>query len=61
MMGSLQEKAMAPKPKKQTSDSLSTLASDILAKRKKPTSKDVMRLAGSVLSQDETRGPRRKK
>lgn len=47
--------------RKQTSDELSSLASDILAGRKKPTKSDVNRLAGSVLGQDETPGPRKKR
>ena len=48
-------------PKKQSSDELSKLASDILAGRKEPTLKESKRLAASVLSQDETRGLRKKR
>jgi len=43
-------------PKKQTSDKISKLASDILAGRKKATEQDAKLLAASVLSQDETKG-----
>jgi len=45
-----------PAPKKQSSPKLSTLASDILSGRKKPTKADAARLAGSVLGQDEKKG-----
>jgi len=45
-------------PKKETSDGLSTLASKILSGSKIPTHQDTLRLAGSVLSQDETQGRR---
>ena len=51
---------MVSKPKKQTSDKLSQLASAILAGRKKPTQTDIKALAASVLSQDEIRGNRKK-
>jgi hypothetical protein len=46
---------------KQTSDRISSLASDVLAGRKKPTPKEVRSLAGSALSSDETKGKRGKK
>ena len=45
-------------PKKQTSDRLSVLAAKILSGNKIPTYQDTLMLAGSVLSQDETRGRR---
>jgi hypothetical protein len=48
------------KQKKQTSDELSKLAAQVLG-GKTPTKKEVQSLAGSVLSQDETKGPRKKK
>ena len=51
---------MVTKPKKQTSNRLSTLASKILAGRRKPTLADTKALAGSVLSQDEIRGRRKR-
>jgi hypothetical protein len=41
---------------KQSSSSLSTLASKILAGEKKPTLADAKKLAASVLSQDEMKG-----
>ncbi|NTI22034.1 hypothetical protein G6M87_09180 [Rhizobium rhizogenes] len=43
-------------PKKQSTPSLSTLASEILSGRKKPTREEIARLAGSVLGQDEKKG-----
>lgn len=46
-------------PKKQSGDKASTIAGKVLA-GKKPTPKQVKTLAGSVLSQDETKGPRKK-
>lgn len=46
--------------KKQTSDKIASLASDILAGRKKPTDKEAKALAASVLSQDEAKGKRKK-
>ncbi len=46
-------------PKKQSSNKISTLASNILAGRKKPTVQDAKLLAASVLSQDETKGKRK--
>ena len=55
---------MTKKPrrtKKQSSTDLSSLAGKILNGSKKPTLKDIKRLAASVLSQDETRGPSKKK
>lgn len=47
-------------PRKQSSDRLSSLASKVLSGKKKPSQKDIKRLAGSVLSQDETKGKRKK-
>lgn len=44
--------------KKQSSDKVSSLASDVLAGRKQPTKREVNTLAASVLSQDEKRGRR---
>lgn len=46
------------KPRKQTTDRVSSLASDVLAGRKKPTIKEVLTLAASALGQDEKKGPR---
>jgi hypothetical protein len=45
--------------RKQSTDPLATLASEIL-RGKKPTQKEAKQLAGSVLSQDETKGKRKK-
>jgi len=45
---------------KQSGDSTSSLAASILGGRK-ATQKDAKKLAGSVLSQDETKGKRKKK
>ena len=47
-------------PKKQSSSSVSTLASKVLAGQKKPTAAEAKKLAASVLSQDETKGQKRK-
>jgi len=47
-------------PKKQSSSSVSTLASKVLSGSKKPTNSDAKRLAASVLSQDETKGQGRR-
>ena len=47
---------MSNKPKKQSSSSVSTLASRVLSGHKKPTEAEAKRLAASVLSQDETKG-----
>ena len=47
--------------KKQTSNKVSKLASDVLSGRKKATVKDTKTLAGSVLSQDEVKGKRKGK
>ncbi len=44
-------------PKKQSGDKASTIAGNVLA-GKTPTRKQVKTLAGSVLSQDEKKGPR---
>ena len=46
-------------PKKQTSSRVSTLASNVLAGRVKPTPKQTKALAASALGQDETRGQKR--
>lgn len=46
------------KPRKQTTDRVSSLASDVLAGRKKPTNKEILTLAASTLGQDEKKGPR---
>jgi hypothetical protein len=46
--------------KKQSSSKTSALASKILSGTKKPTAADAKRLAGSVLSQDETKGQKKK-
>jgi hypothetical protein len=43
-------------PKKQSSSSTSTLASKILSGAKTPTKADAVKLAASVLSQDEKKG-----
>ena len=54
---------MARPPKKQSSDRVSSIAAKVLA-GKKPTPTEAKALAGSVLSQDETKGkrsPRKKK
>ncbi len=46
-------------PKKETSNEVSKLASDILSGRiNNPTIEQIKKLAGSVLSQDETKGQR---
>jgi len=42
--------------KKQSSPSVSSLASKVLSGAKKPTATEVKRLAASVLSQDEKKG-----
>lgn len=47
-------------PKKQSSPKVSTLASKVLSGQKKPTAADAKRLAASVLSQDETKGNKKK-
>ena len=52
---------MAKKPTKQSSPSISTLAAKVLSGQKKPTIAETKRLAGSVLSQDETKGQKTKK
>jgi hypothetical protein len=45
---------------KQSSNKTSSLAAKILSGSKKATQSDAKKLAGSVLSQDETKGPRKK-
>jgi hypothetical protein len=53
--------AKVPKPpKKATSNPVSSLASDVLAGRIKPTVKQVKTLAATALSQDEFKGKKRK-
>ena len=47
--------------KKQSSSTTSTLASKVLSGAKKPTPKEVLSLAASVLAQDETKGQGNKK
>lgn len=47
--------------RKQSSDRAAALASAVLSGRKKATSRDAKRLAGSVLSQDEKKGKRRRR
>ena len=46
--------------KKQSSSKMSTLAAKILAGDKKPTVANAKSLAASVLSQDETKGQKRR-
>jgi len=53
--------AVAKPPKKQSSSKTSTLASQVLSGKKKPTAKEAKSLAASVLSQDETKGQGSKK
>lgn len=48
-------------PKKQSSSKVSTLASKVLSGTKKPTAKDAKTLAASVLSQDETKGNKKRR
>lgn len=50
---------MAKKPTKETGDNLSSVAGKVLA-GKKPTAKEAKSLAASVLSQDETKGKKKK-
>lgn len=47
-------------PKKQSSSKVSTLASKVLSGQKKATPADSKKLAASVLSQDETKGQKKK-
>lgn len=47
--------------KKKSGDTTSSLAGKILSGSKKPTVADAKKLAASVLSQDEVKGPRKKK
>ncbi len=47
--------------KKQSSSKTSTLASKVLSGKKTPTKKEIKSLAASVLSQDETKGQRKKR
>ena len=46
--------------KKQSGDKMSSLASEVLRGKKKPTEKEIKALAASVLSQDEKKGKRKK-
>ncbi len=46
--------------KKQSSSKTSTLASKVLSGKKTPTKKEIKSLAASVLSQDETKGQRKR-
>lgn len=50
---------MAKKHTKETGDRLASVAGKVLA-GKKPTSKEAKSLAASVLSQDETKGKKKK-
>jgi phosphatidylglycerophosphatase A len=50
---------MPKKPTKQTSNTVSSLASGVLSGRIKPTPKQVKSLAASALGQDEHKGKRR--
>ena len=43
---------------RQTGNNVSTLASNVLSGRVKPTAKQIKSLAASALSQDETKGKR---
>lgn len=45
--------------KKQSSDKLSKLGSQVLSGAKKPTQAESKKLAGSVLGQDERKGKRK--
>ena len=49
------------KSNKQTSPRISSLASDVLAGRTKPTPKQVRSLAASALGQDQTKGQGKRK
>jgi len=53
------EAQMVKKTTKQTSNSVSSLASGVLSGRVKPTQKQVKTLAASALGQDEHKGKRR--
>ena len=57
------KKATAKKvsAKKESSDAMSTLAAKVLANNGEATKAQIKKLAGSVLSQDETKGSRKKK
>ena len=48
-------------PKKQSSSKVSTLASNVLSGKTKPTRKQTKTLAASVLSQDEKKGQKKRK
>lgn len=48
------------KPNKQSTSKMSTLAANVLSGTKKPTASETRSLAASVLSQDETKGQKRK-
>ena len=49
-----------PTSKKQTSPTVSSLASAVLAGRVKPTARQIATLAGAALSNDETKGQGRR-
>lgn len=51
---------MAKTPSKQTSSTVSSLASDVLAGRVKPTAAQVKTLAATALGQDQTKGQKKK-
>lgn len=48
-------------PRKQSSSSVSTLASKVLSGTKKPTTKEIKTLAASALGQDEKKGQSKQK
>jgi len=50
---------MAKSPSRQTSSSVSTLASKVLSGSVKPTPTQIKSLAASALSQDQTKGHRK--
>lgn len=50
---------MAKSPSRQTSSSISTLASKVLSGSVKPTPTQIKSLAASALSQDQTKGQRK--
>jgi hypothetical protein len=54
------KKALSKSALKETSQTISQLASDILADRIKPTIEQIKAIAASALSQDETKGKKSK-
>ena len=48
-------------PKKESTSKVSTLASEVLSGKKKPTGKEAKTLAASVLGQDEQKGQGKRK